>query len=136
MTKRQFLKKSKSCLKETGTEILLLRELMDKESQESVSVLEAHRKLDNIRREIEKTFSRYEKLNPPSRCVPLHQRILHNLIALHEAVVINSESLTAAKEGSKEKSREKLKESRDQLDKFRESFLPLTREVDLNLGKK
>jgi hypothetical protein len=136
MTKKQFLKKSKSCLKDTGPQILLIRELMDKESHGRISVLEASRKLDNIRRDIEKIFSQYEKLNPPSKCASLHRKILHTLIELQEAVVINSESLNAAENGLDEKSRDKIKESRDQLDKFREEFLPLTREVDFNLQRK
>jgi hypothetical protein len=136
MTKKQFLKKSKNCLKETGPEILLFRELLDKETHKTISTHDASRKLDNIRREIEKTFATYEKLNPPSKCASLHRKILHNLFALHEAVVTNSESLNAAREGQEEKSIEKLEESRDKLQKFREDFLPLSKEVDLNLQKK
>jgi hypothetical protein len=136
MTKKQFLKKSKKCLQDTGVEILLVRELMDKETQKTISISAASRKLDDIRRDIEKIFSQYEKLSPPSKCVPLHRKILQNLFALHEAVVVNSESLNAAREGEEEKSQEKLEESRDKLKKFREDFRPLSREIDLYLQKK
>lgn len=136
LTKRQSLKKSKECLKETGLQILLIRELMDKEAKESTGIHETHRKLDDIRRDIENTFSRYEKLNPPSECVPLKREISNALIIFHEAVVAYSESLIAAENGRDDESRNKLKESRDGLEKFRKIFLPLSREVDLYLRKK
>ena len=136
LTKRQFLKRSKECLKEIGVQILLLRELMDQEAKKRIDRRDAQRKLDNIRRDIENTFSRYEKLNPPSKCFPLKQKIIQTLIIFHAAIVFYSESLITAEEGSDEESRNKLKESADQLQKFRENFLPLCKEVDLNLRKK
>jgi hypothetical protein len=136
LTKRQFLKKSKECLKETGLQILLIRELMDKEAKKSTNIHESHRKLDNIRRDIENTFSWYENLNPPSECVSLQREIANALIIFHEAVVAYSESLIAAENGRDEESRNKLKESQDELEKFRKIFLPLSKEVDLYLRKK
>lgn len=136
LTKRQFLKKSKKCLRETGIQILLLRELMDKEAQESLSPLDAHRNLDNIRRNIEDTFNWYEKLNPPTKCLPLQQKIMNSLIVFHEAAVKNSESLIALENGLEEEFKNKLRDSKEELQKFLETFQPLIKEVDLYLLRK
>ena len=136
LTKRQFLKKSKKCLRETGIQILLLRELMDKEAQESLSPRDAYRNLDNIRRDIENTFTWYEKLNPPAKCLHLQQKIMNSLIVFHEAAVKNSESLIALENGLEEESKYKLIDSREELQKFQETFQPLIKEVDLYLQRK
>lgn len=136
LTKRQFLKRSKEALKETGIQILIFRELVDQEAKKKINKEDARRKLDNIRRDVENTFSLFEKLNPPSNCLSLQRRILSTLIIFHESVVSYSDYLIADEEGSDEESRNKLKESREQLQEFRENFLSLSREVDLNLRKK
>lgn len=136
LTKRQFLKRSKEALKETGIQILLFRELIDQEAKKRIKHQDARRKLDNIRRNVEDTFSRYEKLNPPSKCLPLQHRIMSTLIIFHESVVAYSEYLIAAEEGPDEESKNKLKESSERLQKFREGFLPLSKEVDSHLRKK
>lgn len=136
MTKRQFLKRSAKCMDKTGGLLLLLKEIINKEVQGKISDQEASKKLDIIRREIESIFSEFEKLNPPSKCFPLKRRILKALINLQEIVVTDSESLFAAREGLKEKSQEKLKESMDHLEEFRKDFHSLTEEVNVRLTEK
>jgi len=136
LTKRQFLKRSKECLKEIGIQILLFRALLDKESKEGIYNHEAHRQLDNIRKDIETTFSWYEKLNPPSKCISLQQKILNAMIIFHDCVIINSESLVASRIGKHGESYIKFKQSKQELEKFKEIFLPLSREVDRYLQKK
>lgn len=136
LTKRQFLKRSKECLKETGAQILLFRALLDKEFKDGIDSHEAHRQLDNIRKDIETTFSWYEKLNAPSKCISLQQKILNAIIIFHDCVIINSESLVATRIGRHGESQIKFKHSKQELEKFREIFLPLIKEVDLYLQKK
>ncbi len=136
MTKRQFLKRSKKCLRETGGLLLLIRGIMDKEIHGKIDNQEALKQMDNIRKNIESIFEGFEKNKPPSKCTSLKQRILHLLINLNEAVIANYESLMAAKNGDEEKSREKLKESRDILENFRKDFHIIVAEVDTLLLKK
>ncbi|MDI6723738.1 MAG: hypothetical protein QMD61_03730 [Methanobacterium sp.] len=136
MTKRQFLKKSKKYLNETGVLLLLIREVMDKEFQGKISNQEACNQMDNIRKNIESIFSEYEKSDPPSEYTSLKQKILRALINLQEAVVTNYESLLAAREGMEEKSRDKLNKSRNILEEFRKDFHPIAEEVDALLLKK
>lgn len=137
MTEKQFLKKSAKCMDETGGLLLLLREVIDQEFQGKVSNQEASKKINNIRKEIEFLFHRFEKLNPPSQCNSLKQKILNILIKMHEIAVTDSESLAAAREGLKERSQDKLKESRDQLEMFRKEFHEVTKKVNILLmGKK
>lgn len=136
MTKRQFLKRSKKCLKETGTLLLSIRVIMDKEVNGKIDNQEALKKLDNIRKNIESLFEEFEKRNPPSRCASLKQRILHILINLNEAVNANYESLLATKNGNTEESKEKLEESRELLEEFRKDFHVIVAEVDTLLQKK
>jgi hypothetical protein len=136
MTKRQFLKRSKKCLNELCDSLLLFRQIMDEEIQGKIGNQEASAKLNSIRKNLETTFSEFEKLNPPSKCFSLYHRILNALIKLHEAVVINLESLNAAKEGLEEESQEKLMESIGDLEEFREDFHGLVKEVRMFLTKK
>jgi hypothetical protein len=63
-------------------------------------------------------------------------RILSALVNLYETVTINSESLSAAREGLEEKAKEKLKESRDHLEMFREEFHAVANEVSTSLLEK
>ena len=135
MTKRQFLKKSAKCMDETGGLLLLLREILEKESQEKISNEEASRRIDDIRKGIESVFYKLEKSNPPSTCSSLKQKILNILINLQEIIVTNSESLSAARKGSKELSRDKLKESRDKLEMFRKDFHEVTKRVNILLNE-
>ena len=135
MTKRQFLKRSAKCMDETGGLLLLLKEIIDKEDQGEISNQEASKRIDNIRKEIESIFYKFEKLNPPSRCVSLKQKILNILIKLQEIVVADSESLFAAREGFKERSQEKLKESKDKLENFRKDFHDLAKRVNILLSE-
>jgi hypothetical protein len=136
LTKRQFLKKSAKCMDETGGLLLLLKEIIDNESQGKISNSEASKKLDIIRKEIEVIFYEFEKLNSPSKCSSLKQKVLNILISMQEIVVINSESLYAAKEGLDGQSQNKLSESRAQLEKFRKEFHDVTKRVNVLLTEK
>lgn len=136
MTKRQFLKRSKKCLKETGTLLLLIREMMNKEVHGEIKNEDALKRINNIRKSVESLFSDFERRYPPSRCFSLKQRILNALINLEEALVINYESVLAARDGNEEESREKLKKSRNILEEFREDYHVLVKEVDTLLIKK
>ena len=129
MTKMQFLRRSAKCMDETGGLLLLLKEVIDKEFQGKISKSEASIKLDIIRKEIESLFGEFEKLSPPSKCNSLKQKILNILINMHEVVIINSESLSAAKE----QSQDKLNESREKLEMFRKEFHDLTKRVNILL---
>lgn len=136
LTKRQFLKKSAKCMDETGGLLLLLKEIIDNESQGKISNSEASKKLDIIRKEIEVIFYEFEKLNSPSRCSSLKQKVLNIMISMQEIVVINSESLYAAKEGLNGQSQKKLSESRARLEKFRKDFHDVTKRVNVLLTEK
>ena len=136
LTKRQFLKKSAKCMDETGGLLLLLKEIIDNESQGKISNSEASKKLDIIRKEIEIIFYEFEKLNSPSLCSSLKQNVLNILINMQEIVVINSESLCAAKEGLNGQSEKKLSESRARLEKFRKDFHDVTKRVNVLLTEK
>lgn len=129
MTKIQFLKRSAKCMDETGGLLLLLKEVIDKEFQGKISESNASKKLDIIRKEIESLFEKFEKLSPPSKCNPLKQKILNILINMHEIVLINSESLSTAKE----QSQDKLNESKEKLERFRKDFHDLTKRVNILL---
>ena len=133
MTKRQFLKRSAKCMDETGGLLLLLKEIIDKELQGEISNQEASKRIDDIRKAIESIFYKIEKLNPPSKCASLKQKILNILIRLQEIVVIDSESLFAARKGLMERSQDKLNESKDQLENFRKDFHDLTKKVNILL---
>lgn len=136
MTKRQFLKRSKKCLRETGTLLLSIRVIMDKEVNGKIDNQEALKQMDTIRKNIEIIFEEFEKRNPPSSCASLKKRILRILINLNEAVIANYESLLAAKNGNAEESNEKLEESREILEEFRKDFHLIVAEVDTLLQKK
>ena len=133
MTKIQFLKRSAKCMDETGGLLLLLKEVIDKEFQGKISKSEASKKIDIIRKEIESLFGEFQKLNPPSKCNSLKQKILNILINMHEIVITNFEALSAAKEDSKEQSQDKLNESREKLERFRKDFHDLTKRVNILL---
>jgi hypothetical protein len=136
MTKRQFLKRSKKSLNETGTLLLLLKDTMNKINQEKISNEEASKQINNIRIEVESIFSQFEKNDPPSRCTPLKGRILHVLIILHESVIATLESLTAARKENEEKSRNKWNESNHILEEFSKDFHPICDDVNSFLVKK
>jgi hypothetical protein len=134
MTKKQFLKKSRNCLKDTGIELLLIREIFSQEMKGNIAPEETFQKLEKIRKNLEDIFFKYEGLNPPSKCNPLHRNISHTIIILQEAVVINSEYLILLKDSLKDQRDEKLKKSIDKLEEFRDEFGKLVQEVDLYLG--
>lgn len=136
MTKRQFLKRSAKCMDETGGLLLLLKEILDNEFKGKISNQEAFKRIDNIRKEIESLFYEFEKLNPPSRCDSLKQKILNILINMQEIVVTDFNSLSAAREGLNKQSQDKLKESIDQLEKFRKDFYDVTKRVNILLMEK
>jgi hypothetical protein len=130
LTKKQFLKKSASCLDEAGNHALLIRELIDHETDETIHKVEAYNQIKRIIEGIESTFFRYEELNPPSQCVSLQLKILNCLIVLQEATATNYDFITASIEGKDGSNKEKLKSSKILLEKFRKAFRPLTKEVD------
>ncbi len=90
-------------------------------------------KMEKIRKNLENIFFKYEKLNPPSKCKNLQINLLKTIIILQEAVVAIIEHLNLLKDGSNEQSKEKLIKSKEKLDKFRENYGNLSREVDLYL---
>lgn len=136
MTKRQFLKRSKKALQETGAEILALRRLMNKVSSDEISIKDAYRRLDVLRRDVENTFSKYEKLSPPSECFHLHQEILHALILFFDSIVSYSEYLQAKEDRLQVEYHDLLQKSNINLQKYQELSLKLSREVDSKLNKK
>jgi hypothetical protein len=133
MTKKQFLKKSKKTLKEIGIELLIIREITTQEKYNSVDLEKTYLKMEKIRKNLENIFFKYEKLNPPSKCKNLQINLLKTIIILQEAVVAIIEHLNLLKDGSNEQSKEKLIKSKEKLDKFRENYGNLSREVDLYL---
>ena len=133
MTKLQFLKRSAKCMDETGGLLLLLKEIIDNEVQGKIINQDASKRIDIIRKEIESIFYKFEKLNPPSQCDSLKQKILNILINMQEIVVIDSEYLSAVKEGLNEPSKNKLKESKEQLERFRKDFYDVTDRVNILL---
>ena len=136
MTKLQFLKRSAKCMDEAGGLLLLIREIIVKEFRDEVNYLEAFKRMDNIRKELDSLFYEFERLSPPSSCNKLKRKILNVLIGMQEVVVTDLESLNAARKGLKEQSQTKLKESRDQLEVFRKDFHEVTKEVNILLSEK
>jgi hypothetical protein len=136
MTKKQFLKKSKSCLKDTGIELLLIRELFNQEIKGNVESDEAYHKLEKIRKNLEKIFFNYESLNPPSKCKSLQIKLMHTIITLQDVVVINLEYLLSFNENSSNLNEAKLKNSLEKLEEFREEFITQSQKVDLYLKQR
>ncbi len=136
MTKKQFLKKSKKCLKDIGIELLLIREIIYQESNNSADFEEAYKKLEKIREKIEEIFFEYENLKAPTKCKKIQLNLLNTIIILQESVVTNTEYINLLNEGLKEPARDKLKKSIDDLEKFREKYSTLSQEVDLYLKPK
>lgn len=134
LTKKQFLKRSKVCLEETGNHALLIRELIIHETEGNINNNEAYNQIKLIMKGIESTFFRYEDLNPPSRCVSLHLKILNCLIVLQESAAANYDYINTIIDG--QIIAEKLEESRILLGKFRKEFRPLTTEVEELLNRK
>ena len=64
LTKKQFLKRSKSCVDETGNQALLIRELIDHEIDGSIPDEEAYKQIKLIVQGVEDAFFRYEALEP------------------------------------------------------------------------
>jgi len=136
VTKRQLLKRSKEALQETGVQILSLRQLMNQEAHDDIRTIDAHRRLDMLRRDVEETFSKYQKINPPSECFHLHHEILNGLILFYGSIVSYSEYLQA-KEGQLEKEFPELfRKTNETLQKYQELSLKLSLEVDSKLNKK
>ena len=134
LTKKQFLKRSKTCINETGNQALSISELINLEQEEKIDHQEAYQRIKGIMNGVEKAFFRYEILSPPDRCVSLHLKVLHSLIILQESVAANYDYVVFSEDHEKEKA-EKLEESVKLLDKFRFEFGPITTEVDSLLMK-
>ena len=135
LTKRQFLKKSKKSLQQTGVQILSLRNLMNKESKGVISLREAQRSLDTLRNQVENSFSTYEKLNPPSKCIPLQLQIFNAMIIFHSSLVSYSEYLNNSEKGLTNETDLLLNESDRKLKKYQEIALSLSKEIDSYLKK-
>lgn len=133
MTKKQFLKKSKNCLKESGIQLLLVREIFNSEGKGEISFNEANNKVNKIRKNLETIFFKYEALKPPSKCKSLQLEIMKTLIILQNVLVLNSEYLILSKDGFKLESQEKFKKSIDELENFRNKFRQISQKVDLYL---
>ncbi len=136
MTKKQFLKKSKKCLKDIGIELLLIREITYQETNNSANFEEAYQKMEKIRKTIEEIFFQYETLKAPTKCKKIQLNLLSAIIILQESVVANIEYINLLKNGLKKPAREKFKKSIDDLEKFRETYRTLSQEVDLYLKPK
>ncbi len=136
MTKKQFLKKSKNCLKETGIELLLIREVFNQEIKGTVDSEESYKKLEQTRKNLEEIFFKYESLKPPAKCRPLQLNLMQTIITLQESVVINLEYLMALKNGLSESDKYKLEKSGEKLDEFRKVFRTQSQKVDLYLGQR
>lgn len=135
LTKKQFLKRSKRCVDETGNLTLLIRELINYEINGSIPDEEAYKQIKLIIQGVEGTFFRYEALDPPSKCVSLHLKLLHSLITLQDAVAANYDFINSSTNGEKLEAANKLEESQLLLEKFRKEFRPITTEVDRQLNK-
>ena len=133
MTKKQFLKKSKKCLKDTGIQLLLTREIINREREDQKDFDETYQKLDKIRKTLETIFFQYEGLKPPSKCKPLQIKILKTLIILQDALVANLEYLILLKKDSPEEARAERVKSLEKLENFRERYRELSQKVDLYL---
>lgn len=133
MTKNQFLKKSKNCLKDTGIQLILIRKIFIRESGGEIDIDETYRELDNLRKNMEKIFFRYERLSPPSKCKPLQIKILKTLIIFQDALVANSEYLILSKKGLPGEARAEMVKSMEMMEHFREKFRKLSQKVDLYL---
>lgn len=136
MTKKQFLKRSKKVLNETGSLLLLITEIMDKETSGKISNEEASKQTENIRKNIESIFYEFEKRNPPSKYIPMQLRILKALVSMQESVTLNSEYLKATRDGLEEKAMNNLKESREILEEFKKEFHSIIKEINTLLMKK
>jgi hypothetical protein len=136
LTKHQFLKKSKKSLDEISTQILSFRNLRNQVNKGTISTIEAQRVLDKIRRDVEDTFSLYEKLNPPSKCTPLKQKIFNATITFHGSMVSYSEYLTAKDKELAQTAKEKYVKSDEELKEFLDMSMPLSRQLDQYLQKK
>ncbi len=133
MTKKQFLKKSKKCLKDTGIQLLLIRKVFNREHKGQIDFDETYRELDKIRKNIETIFFQYEGLKPPSKCKPLQIKILKTLIMLQEALVANLEYLNLSKKGLPEEANDEFVKSLEKMGDFRDKFRKLSQKVDLYL---
>ncbi len=136
MTKKQFLKRSKKALNQTGGILLLVREIMAKEKGGRIDNTEALNRTDDIRKEIESIFYQLEKRNPPSKCNRMHLKILRSLTDFQEAVNLNSEYLNALKNGREEEARVKLEQSIESLEEFRKEFHVICEEINRRLLEK
>jgi hypothetical protein len=130
MTKKQFLKRSSKCLDETGRYALLTRGLIIQEKNGTIDNESAYRQVKSMIEGIESTFFSYEKINPPSQCNSLYQRILHSMIMLQDSISTNYDYINMLREDKLTTAKEKFEESQDKLDQFRENFRPLTGEID------
>ncbi len=129
MTKKQFLKKSSKCLDETGRYALLMRGLIIQEKDGTIDNESAYRQVKSMIEGIESTFFSYEKINPPTQCNSLHQRILHSIIMLQDSISSNYDYINMLRDKSTA-AQEKFVESQNKLDEFRDYFRLLTSEID------
>ncbi|MEN6330149.1 MAG: hypothetical protein ABFC91_07650 [Methanobacteriaceae archaeon] len=129
MTRKQFQKKSSQALRDISPSLLLLMEITVKEQKRTITTEEARVKLDLIRKDVEKVFFEYEGINPPSRYVSLHLKIMQLLTHLQEVVNSNQEYLSLLSTG--QEASQQLNESQKLLEKFREEFHRTRQEIEL-----
>ncbi len=130
MTKKQFLKRSSKTLDETGNQALLIRGLIGKEKDSTISNENAYKQTKLIIEGIASIFFDYENINPPSNCNSLHLKILHSLMILQDVATANYDFITLSRGDKLLNAPDKLEESQDLFEKFRKEFRPLTIEVD------
>ena len=135
MTRKQFLKRSSKTLDETGNHALLIRGLIGREKDGLIDNTDAYKQARLMIDGISSTFFDYENINPPSNCNSLHLKILHTLIILQDVASANYDFITLSREDKSITAREKLEESENLFEKFRNEFRPLTTEVDRQLTK-
>ena len=130
MTKKQFLKRSSKTLDETGNHALQIRGLIGQEKDGTIDNNNAYKQTKLLIEGITSTFFDYENISPPSNCNSLHQRILHCIIILQDVASANYDFISLSREDESLNAREKLEESQETLEKFRNDFRPLTVELD------
>ena len=131
LTKKQFLKRSKECLDVQGIQVLNISELIDLELSGRINKTDSYKRIMAVMKDLDSIFTKYHNLDPPFECVKTKQSILNSLLILQEAAtaVYDSNPRELSNENLKF-DKTKIKDSQVFLNKFRQVFGPLTREID------
>lgn len=130
LTKKQFLKRSKECLDVQGIQVLNISELIDLELSGKINKKDSYIRIMAIMKDLDSIFTKYHKLNPPSDCVKIKQRILNSLLILQEAATAIYDSNPRELTKNQKFDTTKIKDSQMFLNNFRQVFRPLTNEID------